>query len=91
MQPSEYITVMLVPSVGEIEVDLEKLNHMGIHRVVFFLHFREKFPFLPFLVHVFQSAQCIQDDLERRNSQFLYAKLIKMLKLKYSQKLCFLL
>ena len=56
MQPSEYITVMLVPSVGEIEVDLEKLNHMGIHRVVFFLHFREKFPFLPFLVHVFQSA-----------------------------------
>jgi len=32
--PSEYITVMLVPSVGEIEVDLEKLNHMGIHRVV---------------------------------------------------------
>lgn len=56
MQPSEYITVMLVPSVGEIEVDLEKLNHMGICRVVFFLHFREKFSFLPFLVHVFQSA-----------------------------------
>ena len=56
MQPSEYITVMLVPSVGEIEVDLEKLNHMGIRRVVFIIHSREEFPFLPFLVHVFQSA-----------------------------------
>lgn len=37
MQPSDFITVMLVPADGEIVVDVEKLAEMGIIRVVSFL------------------------------------------------------
>lgn len=36
VQPSDFITVMLVPDGGEIEVDLENLAEMGIVRVVSF-------------------------------------------------------
>jgi hypothetical protein len=50
VQPSDYITVMLVPEGGEIEVDVENLSEMGIVRVVSFLDliftiFLSLFPF----------------------------------------------
>lgn len=37
VQPSDFITVMLVPDGGEIEVDPENLSEMGIVRVVSFV------------------------------------------------------
>lgn len=40
VQPSAYISVMLVPEGGEIDVDLEKLAGMGIRHVVCSLQFK---------------------------------------------------
>jgi hypothetical protein len=38
VQPSAYVSVMLVPAGGEIPVDMETLTGMGINHVVWMQH-----------------------------------------------------